>query len=204
MHIDPKRLYITLDTLLSAHAPSGAEAEMDVLVHEFAAPIGDSVWQDSADNIIIHIKGQSDQQPVAALSHKDEIALIVKRIDPDGKIRIRPLGGLHPWALGESPVELLARDGLCPGVLSIGPKHVSEESPAGPLKTGRPITWEHMWIETRLTAEELAERGIRPQAVREILDTYWPKYRILQEQRYENGNTGEGVLPSACSTGFLW
>jgi putative aminopeptidase FrvX len=161
MHIDPKRLYITLDTLLSAHAPSGAEAGMDVLVHEFAAPIGDSVWQDSADNIIIHIKGQSDQQPVAALSHKDEIALIVKRIDPDGKIRIRPLGGLHPWALGESPVELLARDGLCPGVLSIGPKHVSEESPAGPLKTGRPITWEHMWIETRLTAEELAERGIR-------------------------------------------
>ena len=161
MHIDPTRLYTTLEKLLSAHAPPGAEAEMDILVHELAAPIGDAVWQDSADNIIIHIKGQSDEQPVAALSHKDEIALIIKRVDPDGKIRIRPLGGLHPWALGESPVEIMARDGLCPGVLSVGPKHVSEESPAGPLKTGQPLTWEQMWVETRLPADELAQRGIR-------------------------------------------
>ena len=52
--------------------------------------------------------------------------------------------------------------------------------------------------------EAFAERGIRPQAVREILDTYLPKYRIIEEQRYENGNTREGVLPSACNTGFLW
>ncbi|MEE2872244.1 MAG: M42 family peptidase [Candidatus Latescibacterota bacterium] len=161
MRIDTERLYTTLEKLLSAHAPSGAEAEMDVLVNEFAATISDAVWQDAADNIIIHIKGESDERPVAALSHKDEIALIVKRVDPDGKIRVRPLGGLHPWALGESPVELMGRDGLCPGVLSIGAKHVSEESPAGPLKTGQPLTWDQMWIETRVTAEELAQRGIR-------------------------------------------
>ena len=127
MRIDSERLYTTLEKLLSAHAPSGAEAEMDVLINEFAAPISDAVWQDAADNIIVHIKGESDERPVAALSHKDEIALIVKRVDPDGKIRVRPLGGLHPWALGESPVELMAPDGLCPGVLSIGAKHVSEE-----------------------------------------------------------------------------
>ncbi len=94
MRIDTERLYTTLEKLLSAHAPSGAEAEMDALVNEFAAPISDAVWQDAADNIIIHIKGESDERPVAALSHKDEIALIVKRVDPDGKIRVRPLGGL--------------------------------------------------------------------------------------------------------------
>jgi len=161
MSIDSAHLYDLLEELLSAHAPSGSEAEMDRLVHTLAAPIGDAIWQDPAGNIIIHIKGRNDDQPVAALAHKDEIALIIKRIDADGKIRDRPLGGLHPWALGESPVEIFAADGLCPGVLSIGAKHVSEESPAGPLKDGQPLRWEHMWVETRLSAEELAGRGIR-------------------------------------------
>jgi putative aminopeptidase FrvX len=161
MRIDPEHLYTILEKLLVAHAPSGAEAEMDALVNDLAAPIGDAVWQDAADNIIIHIKGQSDAQPVAALSHKDEIALIVKRVDADGKIRVQPLGGLHPWALGESPVEIMAREGLCPGVLSIGAKHVSDASPAGPLKEGQPLKWEDMWVETRLAAEELARRGVR-------------------------------------------
>ena len=135
MTIDAQRLYGFVEQLLAAHAPSGAESAMDALVNELAAPIGDAVWQDAADNIIIHIKGQSHDQPVAAIAHKDEIALIVKRIDSDGKIRVQPLGGLHPWALGESPVEILTRDGLCPGVLSTGAKHVSTESPAGGSKT---------------------------------------------------------------------
>ena len=161
MTIDAQRLYGFVEQLLAAHAPSGAESAMDALVNELAAPIGDAVWQDAADNIIIHIKGQSHDQPVAAVAHKDEIALIVKRIDTDGKIRVQPLGGLHPWALGESPVEILTRDGLCPGVLSTGAKHVSTESPAGQLKNGQPLKWEQMWIETRLTADELAQRGIR-------------------------------------------
>lgn len=161
MTIDAQRLYGFVEQLLAAHAPSGAEAAMDALVTELAAPIGDAVWQDAADNIIIHVKGQRCDQPVAALAHKDEIALIVKRVEADGKIRVQPLGGLHPWALGESPVEIMARDGLCPGVLSIGAKHVSTESPAGRLKDDHPLKWEQMWIETRLAPEELAQRGVR-------------------------------------------
>lgn len=161
MTIDAQRLYGFVEQLLAAHAPSGAEAAMDALVTELAALIGDAVWQDAADNIIIHVKGQRSDQPVAALAHKDEIALIVKRVEADGKIRVQPLGGLHPWALGESPVEIMARDGLCPGVLSIGAKHVSTESPAGRIKDDHPLQWEQMWIETRLAPEELAQRGVR-------------------------------------------
>lgn len=161
MTIDAQRLYGFVEQLLAAHAPSGAEAAMDALVTELAAPIGDAVWQDAADNIIIHVKGQRGDQPVAALAHKDEIALIVKRVEADGKIRVQPLGGLHPWALGESPVEIMTRDGLCPGVLSIGAKHVSTESPAGRIKDDHPLQWEQMWIETRLAPEELAQRGVR-------------------------------------------
>ena len=58
MRIDPEHLYTILEKLLVAHAPSGAEAEMDALVNDLAAPIGDAVWQDAADNIIIHINNK--------------------------------------------------------------------------------------------------------------------------------------------------
>ena len=57
MTIDAQRLYGFVEQLLAAHAPSGAESAMDALVSELAAPIGDAIWQDAADNIIIHIKG---------------------------------------------------------------------------------------------------------------------------------------------------
>jgi putative aminopeptidase FrvX len=94
-------------------------------------------------------------------AHKDEIALIVKRVEAEGRLRVRPLGGLHPWAAGEGPVEILGRTDLVPGVLSIGSKHVSAESPAGEVKQGQGLKWEKMWVETKLSPEALRERGVQ-------------------------------------------
>lgn len=48
-----------------------------------------------------------------------------------------------------------------PGVLSIGSKHVSRESPAGGLKEGEALTWEKMWVETKLDGEALDAGGVR-------------------------------------------
>ena len=45
MRIDPDHLYELLEKMLVAHAPPGAETEMDALVHEMAAPLGDAVWR---------------------------------------------------------------------------------------------------------------------------------------------------------------
>ena len=87
--------------------------------------------------------------------------MIVKRVEDDGRLRVRPVGGLHPWAVGESPVEILAGGDVVPGVLSIGSKHVSEESVAGGLKDGQGLTWEKMWVETKLDGDALKQRGVR-------------------------------------------
>ena len=85
---------------------------------------------------------------------------MVKRVEADGRLRVRPLGGLHPWAIGEGPVDILGGEGLVPGILSFGSKHVSAESPAGKLKQGNGPTWEVPWVETKLTPEALLERGV--------------------------------------------
>ncbi len=161
MAVDRSRLLADLERLTNAHAPSGTEAEVEHLLLEMFGDLGDNIWQDDADSIVVHFKGRSPEGAVAVVAHKDEICMIVKRIDADGRLRVRPVGGLHPWAIGETPVEILVGEQSLPGVLSIGSKHVAE-SPAATLKEGGALTWEAMWVETMLDAETLTERGVRP------------------------------------------
>ena len=159
--IDRTRLLSLVETFLVAHAPPGAEDEVDRIVTETVRPFADDVWQDASGSIVVHVKGAASDAPIAVTAHKDEIALIVKRVEEDGRLRVRPLGGLHPWAAGEGPVEVFGRDGLVPGVLSFGSKHVSDESPAGGVKQGNGLKWEKMWVETKLSPGALLERGVQ-------------------------------------------
>ena len=162
MAIVRSRLLADLERLTDAHGPSGTEAEVEHLLLEMFGDLGDSIHQDDADSIVVHFKGRSREGGVAVVAHKDEICMIVKRIDADGRLRVRPVGGLHPWAIGETPVEVLVGAQSLPGVLSIGSKHVSAESPAAAVKEGGALTWEAMWVETKLDADTLAARGVRP------------------------------------------
>lgn len=162
MTVDRQRLLKHLEPLLLAHAPSGSESEVDQLMREFIpAGLPHRIWQDSADSIVFHFPGSDPQAPATAVTaHKDEISMIIKRVEEDGRLRVQPIGGLHPWAVGEAPVEILAPETV-PGVLSIGSKHVSLESPAGALKEGTPLAWDRMWVETGLSAQALADKGVR-------------------------------------------
>lgn len=160
VQVDRSRLLCLLERFLLAHAPPGAEGEVDAIVLDTVQPYADAAWQDAAGSIVIHIRGQADSAPIAVTAHKDEIALIVKRVEEDGRLRVRPLGGLHPWATGEGAVEILGDGKLVPGVLSVGTKHVSGESPAGRVKQGKPLSWETMWVETKCAPEALLEMGV--------------------------------------------
>ena len=100
--------------------------------------------------------------PHRGISHKDEISMMVKRIEKDGRLRVVPVGGLHPWAIGETPVELLADQGLALRRALHWVQTRTQASPAGKLKDGAPLTWEDMWVDCKHSASELAALGIRP------------------------------------------
>jgi len=181
--IDRQRLLSNLEKLLLAHAPSGSEQEVDRLFLELTEGVGKARWQDAAGGIVIHIegaqlKGASGASPVAVTAHKDEIAMIIKRVEDGGRLRVRPVGGLHPWAIGESPVEIVTGSGLVPGVLSIGSKHVSQESPAGSLKDGKPLIWDNMWVETKLDEDTLRKLGVRVGRKVVLSRTRKPSWRL--------------------------
>ncbi len=152
-----------------AHAPSGVEDEVATYCTDVFAGLGMETAVDAAGNLIVKIPGSDTDNAVAVTAHKDEIAMMVKRVESNGRLRVRALGGLHPWAIGERPVEILGAKETMPGVLSIGAKHVSTDSPAGRVKAGASLDWESMWVETKVSKETLKGAGVRP-GTRIVLD----------------------------------
>lgn len=155
-------LFNTIRELVLCHSPSGAEQEIDRALLDKFTEIGVENWQDEAGNIIGKIPGQNSDSAIAITAHKDEIGTIVKRIEKDGTIEVRRLGGSFPWVYGEGVMDILGDRATISGILSFGSRHVSHESPQKAQQVDQPLFWENAWIETKCSLKELETAGVRP------------------------------------------
>lgn len=150
-----------LDSILVTHAPCGREAETEEWVLSHFSRLCDEVHRDPHDNIVGKIEGQSSQDGILILAHKDEIATMVRNIDADGKLWLEPLGGTVPWRYGEGPYDILGQEWIT-GILSVGSTHSSHRSArVYRAKTEKPLDWEMCYVDCKLNAEELAAKGVR-------------------------------------------
>lgn len=170
---DEDRFFDTITELVMLHSPSGVEGEVNDYLLERLSELWVEHWQDEADNIVIRIPGEASpagddgkhaegKGAIAITAHKDEIGGIVKRVEPEGRLAVRPLGGAYPWVYGEGIVDLLGDHSTISGVLSFGSRHVSHESPQKVQQEGRAVDWTDAWVETKRSTEELDAAGIRP------------------------------------------
>jgi putative aminopeptidase FrvX len=155
-------IFEALDELCTAHSPAGNEREVDEVIRRRLTDQVDRMWEDPAGNVIAHIPGRDRTRPLLLNAHKDEIALVVKRVEDDGRMRVSAVGGAHPWKYGEGPVDLLADDGaVIPAALCFGSSHVSEESPIHRVKSGQQgLKWDMAYVDAKLSRQELAASGV--------------------------------------------
>jgi len=148
-----------LDRLLVTSSPGGHEDGIDaVLVAEIEA-LGLVPERDPAGNLLCTVAGSSPEA-VCLAAHKDEIGMIVKRLEDDGRMRVEPLGGCTPWKLGEGPVEILTDDGSVEAVLSFGCTHVSEETKAVHQAKTQALNWESVRVDAKRPRGELTRLGV--------------------------------------------
>lgn len=163
----PFRTDEQLPELCRCYGPPGLEDEVANFCRPWLERTCDRVWQDEVGNLVGFIEGRSESpdDSVRIFAHMDEIALIVKRIEEDGTIRVDPLGGIYPNLLGVGPVEILGRRGPLPGVLGAGSVHVSESaSGAFDIQSSlgkQAMTWADTHVFTGLARTELYEKGVR-------------------------------------------
>jgi len=152
-----------LEAMVLCHGPSGNEKEIDRWLKERWQKLGLDFEQDPAGNLVIQIPAAEPKAPTVAITaHKDEIGMIVKRIEANGRVQLRRLGGSFPWVYGEGVVDLLGDQETVSGILSFGSRHVSHESPQHCFQNDQPLKWEDAWVETKRSAESLLRAGVRP------------------------------------------
>ena len=147
-----------LAELVACHSPVGDESEIEkVILREFESS-GAKVWQDDATNLYAHIPG--DGPKVMITAHKDEIGMVITKVEEDGRLRVDKCGGSFPWKYGEGPVDILADDGsIVEGILSVGSIHTNS-GPMSEIQTSRALTWDLMSIFTGQSKQALEDQGV--------------------------------------------
>ncbi len=150
-----------LQELVLLPGPPGQEDSVRDALTGHVTGLGYESTVDLKGNLIVRL-GQSTPAKTVVTAHMDEIALMVKQVRPDGTLSVVPLGGLHPWKLGEGLVLVMAASGSFEAILGFGSIHTeSELSPAFQAKSG-PLTWTMANIFTGLSYLELVDRGVAP------------------------------------------
>jgi putative aminopeptidase FrvX len=137
-------------------SPSGREEQLASVVKQFLTNWDIDHESDGMGNVLVRLNGSSSRAPLIMLAaHMDEIGIAVTRIDADGSLRVVQSGGLHPYKVGEGPLEILGDQGSIIGILSMGSTHTIGAAQQA-------ISWDNVRILTGLTPEQLKEAGVRP------------------------------------------
>ncbi|MEZ4591739.1 MAG: M20/M25/M40 family metallo-hydrolase [Chloroflexota bacterium] len=137
-------------------SPSGREAALAVIVRQKLSDWQIPHEQDGMGNVMVRLDGRSPNSPlIMYAAHMDEIGLVVTKINSDGSLQVSNSGGLHPWKLGEGPVEILGDVATIVGVLSMGSTHTANAA-------NQAITWDDVRVMTGLSPAQLKAAGVRP------------------------------------------
>ena len=109
--VDTQYLLDTFRKIVSVPSPVGFYALMNPVLEEMAADLGYTVTRDRRGDPYIVLDGEDNSKTVMVGAHLDTIGMVVRRIDPDGKIRIRALGGANFANMEGSSVTVHTRGG---------------------------------------------------------------------------------------------
>ncbi len=156
IHVADHPVLSLFSKLLAAPSPSGCESRLAQGVREHLESWGYSPQTDGVGNLFVRLEGRNvDARLCCLAAHMDEIGVVVTSIEPDGSLRVDRSGGLHPWKIGEGPLEILGEERTVVGVLSMGSAHVSGAA-------NHSLSWSEVRVLTGLSPAELRAAGVRP------------------------------------------
>lgn len=149
-----------LQQFVSAYGPPGQEDEIRQVLVDHITAMDLNYEVDAKGNLIVWFgEGTPD---VVVTAHMDEIAMIVRSIEPNGSLIVGSLGGLYPWKLGEGPVDILTPAEAIPGVLGFGGIHTEDPRATCVKARDKAIGWDMARVFTGIPAEDLRTMGVRP------------------------------------------
>lgn len=97
--------------IVETPSPVGYSRELKPVLEKYAAMFGLPVSYDNKGTVYLTLEGQDNSKTVMVGAHADTIGLMVRRVDADGMIRVRQLGGINYGSLEGETVTVHTRDG---------------------------------------------------------------------------------------------
>ncbi|HEU0000222.1 MAG TPA: M42 family metallopeptidase [Ktedonobacteraceae bacterium] len=116
-----------LAELTALHAPSGAEQPVIARLRHLFTPLVDAVAVDHMGNLTATREAAPDAPHIVVSAHADEIGAMVASIEPEGFLRLSPLGGVQPRLLEGRAVWV----GGQPGVIGARSGHLTSHAEHG-------------------------------------------------------------------------
>ncbi len=138
--------------------PSGAE---DAVIRAFRERIGTLGYESLVDplgNVVVQVKEPDPGWPRMMVSaHLDEIGFVVRKVEPDGYLRMHRVGGINDLVIGGQRIVFLAEDGsLVEGCVGVKSRHVSSDEEARAA-----VTVDDAYVDVMETsAEAVRDRGV--------------------------------------------
>lgn len=105
-----------LEELIDLDGVSGNEENVRAYIEKKIKPYVDEMHVDRLGNLICHKKGKKPSVMLAA--HMDEIGLMVKRIDKEGRIYMSALGGITTLNIVGQTVGIRGKKGIVKGIVT--------------------------------------------------------------------------------------
>lgn len=109
--IDEQFTLDCLEALVNVPSPVSYYMGVNQEVERFAAMLGKEVTYDNKHTAYITLDGEDNSKTVMLGAHLDTIGLMVRRIDKDGMIRVRQLGGVNYNSYEGETATIHTRDG---------------------------------------------------------------------------------------------
>lgn len=110
-NIDKQYLINSFERIINVPSPVGYYVELNPVLEEMVQELGLSVTRDNRSTTYIHIPGKNPQKTIMVGAHADTLGMMIYKIEKDGKLRVRQLGGCNFNNLEGETVYVHTRDG---------------------------------------------------------------------------------------------
>jgi len=109
--IDKQYLLDCFKTVADTPSPVGFYTLLNPVLEQLATQQGEAITYDNKSTPYITLEGQDNSKTVLVGAHSDTIGLIIRKIDANGWIRVRQMGGINYHSLEGETVTVHTRDG---------------------------------------------------------------------------------------------
>ena len=108
---DAQYLLDCFQKIVSVPSPTEYYVRLNPVLRQYAEDLGLKMTYDRRNNAYLTLDGEDNSKTVMICAHADTVGLMVRKIDPNGTIRIRTVGGINLATLDGETVTVHTRDG---------------------------------------------------------------------------------------------